>query len=157
MPTERDRRTESNPFPEGAEFYTEIDEVDDRLRDLREKARTGADVLSAASSIAALQVDLIASGLALNRVLADLAFQLLAGECPFEERIRRLQCLLRLTSEVQFIILRSMDAFLSSFGGKEAIAIQATAEWITRLRERSPADAAQVDQILKMMFEKSAK
>jgi hypothetical protein len=157
MRTERDRNARANPLPKWDEFFTEISAVDDRLRDLRERARTGVDMLSAASSFAALQVDLIASSLGLLRPLDELAFQLLVEECPPQERIRRLKCLIRMTNEVQVIVLRASDVYLSCFGGKEAIAIQAIAEWITRLRERSPADAAQIDQILKMMIEKSAK
>jgi hypothetical protein len=62
-----------------------------------------------------------------------------------------------MTGRIQGTIFRAIDVYIWCFGGKEAIAIQATAEWITRLRERSPADAAQIDQILKMMIKKSAK
>ena len=157
MRAERDRNARANPLPKRDEFFTEISGVDDRLRDLRERARTGVDVLSAANSIAALQVDLIASGLGLQRHLDELGFQLLQEEWPFQEKVRRLKCLIRMTKQLQVIILSATDVYLSCFGGKEAIAIQAIAEWITRLRERSPADAAQIDQILKMMIEKSAK
>ncbi len=157
MRTERDRNARANPLPKGDEFFTEISGVDDRLRDLRERARTGVDMLSAASSIAALQVDLIASSLRLLRLVDEIAFQLLEEECPLQERIRRLRCLTRMTGRIQGTIIRAIDVYLSCFGGKEAIAIQAIAEWITRLRERSPADAAQIDQILKMMIKKSAK
>jgi hypothetical protein len=157
MRTERDRNARANPLPKGDEFFTEISGVDDRLRDLRERARTGVDMLSAANSIAALQVDLIASSLGLLRHVDEIAFQLLEEECPLQERIRRLSCLIRMHSRIQGTILRAFDIYICCLGGKEAIAIQATAEWITRLRERSPADAAQIDQILKMMIKKSAK
>jgi hypothetical protein len=157
MRNERERKARAIPFPKSRELSTEISEVDDRLRDLRKRGRSAADAHSAARFAAEVQVDLIASGLGLQRHLNELAFQLLVEECPLQERIRRLRILIRMTNKVQVITLRATDVYLSCFGGKEAIAIQAIAEWITRLRERSPADAAQIDQILKMMIEKSAK
>jgi hypothetical protein len=159
MRTERDRNARANPLPKGDEFFTEISGVDDRLRDLRERARTGVDMLSAASSIAALQVDLIASSLRLLRLVDEIAFQLLEEQCPLQERIRRLRCLTRMTGRIQGTIFRAIDIYIWCFGGKEAIAIQTTAEWIRRQRARAPAEESglEIDQILKIMIEKSAK
>ena len=157
MRAERDRKARAIPFPKCREFSTETSEVDDRLRDLWKRGRSAADAHSAARFAAEVQVDLIASGLGLQRHLDELVFQLLQEEWPFQEKVRRLKCLIRMTKQLQVIILSATDVYLSCFGGKEAIAIQAIAEWITRLRERSPAGAAQIDQILKMMIEKSAK
>jgi hypothetical protein len=82
MRPRRDRNARANPLPKWDVFFTEISGVDDRLRDLRERARTGVDMLSAARSIAALQVDLIASSLGLLRHVDEIAFQLLVEECP---------------------------------------------------------------------------
>ena len=159
MRTERNRNAGTNPLPKRDEFFPEISGVDDRLRDLRERARTEVDMLSAARSIAALQVDLIASSLGLLRHVDEIAFQLLGEECPLQERIRRLRCLTRMTGRIQGTILRAFDIYICCLGGKEAIAIQATAEWIKRQRACAPAeeDRLEIDQILKIMIEKSAK
>jgi hypothetical protein len=157
MRADRNRKVKASPLPHCGDFSTAMSDVDDRLRALRETARTGAGMLSAASSIASLQVDLIASSFGLLRLLEDLAFQLSQKEYPHQEKIRRLRRLIRFTNKVQGTILRAIDIYLSCFGGKEAIAIQAINDWITRQRERSPADAAQIDQIMKFIIAKSAK
>lgn len=112
MRTERDRNARANPLPKRDEFFTEISGVDDRLRNLRERARTRVDMLSAASSIAALQVDLIASSLGLLRLVDEIAFQLLEEECPLQERIRRLRCLTRMTGRIQGTIIYQGDRCL---------------------------------------------
>jgi hypothetical protein len=76
-------------------------------------------MLSAASSIAALQVDLIASSLGLLRLVDEIAFQLLEEKCPLQERIRRLRCLTRMTGRIQGTIIRAIDVYIWCFGGKE--------------------------------------
>ena len=147
----------ANPIPKSGEFASTISDLDDRLRVLREAAKTGADMHSASGSIAVIQVDLIASGLGLLRLVDELAFQLLAEECPVEERIRRIECLMRMTGRIQGTILRSIDVYLSCFGGTGVIAIQTVSEWIRHQREQRPEDAVQIDKILEMMIKKSAK
>jgi hypothetical protein len=157
MDKDRKNKAEASPFPKCGEFATAMSDLDDCLRALRETAKTGADMPSAARSIAVIQVDLIASSLGLLRYVDELAFQFQEEECSPQERIRRLGCLMRLTGRIQGTILRAIDIYLDCFGGQEAITIQAMAEWFTHLRERSPDVAAQVEQILKRMIEKSAK
>jgi hypothetical protein len=157
MRKNRKNKDEANPFPKSGEFASTISDLDNCLRVLRETAKTGADMHSAGHSIAALQVDLIASSFGLLRHVDVLAFQFLEEECPPEERIRRLGCLMRLTGKIQGTILRAIDIYLSSLGGMELIKIQAVAGWIKRLRESAPADAAQIDKILEMMGKKSTK
>ena len=157
MRTERDRNASANPYPKWDEFSTEISGLDDRLRDLRKRGRSATDAQSAARFAAEVQVDLIASSLGLSGPLTSSAFDLLVEECPRQEKIRRLRILIRMSDNLQHIILRATDVYLSCFGGKQAITFQTIAEWIKRERARSPADAAQIDQILKMMIQKSAK
>jgi hypothetical protein len=157
MGNNRDRKARPNPLRKCGEFFTEISGMDDVLRDLRKRARPGADMLSSPNSIAALQVELITSSRGLLRLVDELGFQLLQEECPPQERIRRIRCLIRMGGRVQGTILRAIDIYLSCHGGMELIKIQAIAEWIKHQRERSPAEAAQIDQILEMMTKKSKK
>ena len=73
----------------------------------------------------------------------EIAFELLGGECPLEERICQLKWLMRLLQNVQTTYIRALNGYLLCFGGKEAIAMQATAEWIKRLGICAPVDVDQ--------------
>jgi len=147
----------ANPFPKCGEFATAMTDVNNCLRVLRKTAKTGADLHSAARSIAALQVDVIASSFQLLRLVDELAFQLLVEECSPQERIRRLRCLMRMTGRIQGTILRAIDMYIDCLGGQGAITIQAIAEWIKHVRASSTADSAEVDRIMKAIIEKSTK
>jgi hypothetical protein len=156
MRTKRNTTANASPSAESRDLSAEISVVDDRLQELRDRATTPADALSAGGCVAPRYVDLIARSDALMSKFDEIAFDLLGGECPFEERICQLKYLTRMLQNVQTTYIRALDGYLSCFGGKEAIAIQATTEWIKRERTRAPADAGQreIDPKLKGLMEK---
>src|SRR5580704_203966 len=128
MRTKRNRTANASPSAECRELSAEISVVDDRLLELRDRATTPADALSAGRCVALRYVDLIARSDALLSNFDEIAFDLLGGEYPFDERICQLKWLMRMFQNVQTTNIRALDGYLSCFGGKEAIAIQATAE-----------------------------
>jgi hypothetical protein len=159
MRADRGTMVRAKPFSEPCKLSAEITGLDDRLRDLREKATAGADILSASRSAAALHVDLIASGLALQNCVDAIAFQVLDEGCPIQEKTRRLTRVLRMADTVQRIIIRAIESYLSCFGGKESIAIQATAECIKRQVESAPPGAGRFtsEQFMEAVIKRSKK
>jgi hypothetical protein len=161
MQTGRNRKPNANWFREFREARKAISDLDDCLRDLSKMARTGADALSAARAAAPLYLDLIRRAFWLFDYIDAIAFDVFEEERPFQEKMRRVTCVLQIESMATGLVAKAVDGWISCFGGKEAIAIQAIAEWIgsQRAAAGAPTDAAQieVDRIMKIIMEKSKK
>jgi hypothetical protein len=124
-------------------------------------ARTGADGLSVARAAAPLYLDLIRRAVWLFGYIDAIAFDVLEEECPFEKKMRRVMSVLRIESMVTDLMCKAFEGLLSCLGGKEAIATQATAEWINSQRTAAGAptdtDQIEIDRIKKIIFKKSKK
>lgn len=138
--------------------FAEISALNEDVRALREEAKTGADLLTAARSAARVYADLIARGVASLWRVDDLAIQLLRGDYSLWEFSRRTCCVIWLTNMAQNTILSALDGYLSCFGGPKAIAAEATVDWIRREREgMSDPAKLEFDHILCLIIESSAK
>jgi hypothetical protein len=154
MRTKRNGTANANPSAECRELSAEISVVDDRLQELRDRATTPADALSAGRCVALQYVDLIGRSDALMSKFDEIAFELLGGECPHEERICRLKLLVRMLQNVQTAYIRALDGYLSCFGGKEAITMQSTAELIKRICAPVDGDQREINPQLGKLIEK---
>src|SRR5713226_730226 len=98
------------PFPRQREILTELREMDDCLRGLREKVESGDEAASVARTVALVYVDLIARVHAFSREF-DMALdgQLLLAGRPFRENVRRASAALRIYGRLSKMMIEATE------------------------------------------------
>jgi hypothetical protein len=152
-------RTGRNRRRQVRETHQRILDVEDSLRDLREKVKGGADTLSAARSAAFMYIDLLDRACGLSSYVGAISIEVFEEECPLKEKMPRVTWVLQINRMVTELTCKVVEGFLACFGGEQTIAVQAIVEWIGRQGKETSNDAAQrgIDLLAKILTAESNK
>lgn len=145
------------PFPRQREILSELREMDERLRSLREKIENGDEAASIARTVALLYLDLIARARAFSAQLdRALDGQLFLVGHPFKENVRRAKSALRIYARISKMMLQATEGLLKCLGGEKVIALQAMARLLAEHPEAGTAISA-LDQQMQRIARNLAK
>jgi hypothetical protein len=119
------------PFPKRRETSAELQDMDDRLRELREKIENGVEAVSVARSAALLYVDFLARIHSFSAQF-DLAlgYQLFSPNWTLEENVKRGHAAMRVYARLTGMLDEVITGLFRCLGGQEVITLQAVAHLV---------------------------